>query len=299
MKILLTTDGSKYSEYVAEFLTRLNWSADDTIIVFHAIFWMPFGYNQAAYLSTLREIKNEIAPRIIDSALDILKPVQALKSVVLEDGAPEQCIVEVALKLEVDMIVIGARGLKAIEALFIGSVTSSLAVSAPKPVLIVKRPTYSSLGPMKILFATDGSEHSLATEEFLSSVPFTDNTEVTILNVTWSTGSDIPDRFIKGSDELMKVAADMLSVEITEAEKIIQGAAERLMKRFKNIHLISKRGDPPSEILKTAEETEADIIAVGCRGLRGIKSILGSVSRNVLTHSKCSVLVGKMCTVKD
>jgi hypothetical protein len=57
MKILFATDGSKYSEYVAEFLTRLNWSAEDTITVFHAIFWIPFGYNQAVYLSTLREIK--------------------------------------------------------------------------------------------------------------------------------------------------------------------------------------------------------------------------------------------------
>jgi hypothetical protein len=47
MKILLATDGSKCSEWVAEFVTRLNWSADDTIVVFHAIFWMPFGVNQA------------------------------------------------------------------------------------------------------------------------------------------------------------------------------------------------------------------------------------------------------------
>jgi len=292
---LLATDGSKYSEWVAEFLTRLNWSPDDAITVFHAIFWMPFGYSQAVYLSTLREIKNEIAPRILDSALDILKPVQAIKSVALEDGAPEQCIVEVALKLDVDMIVIGARGLKAIESLFIGSVTSSIAINSPKPVLIVKRPPYAKLGTMKILFATDGSEQSLATEDMLCSVPFADDAEVTILNVTWSTISDIPDRFITGRDELMKVASDMQTLEITESEKILQGAAERLMKRFKNIHVMYKSGDPSTEILKTAGETEADLIAVGCRGLRGIKRIMGSVSRNILTHSRCSVLIGKMC----
>jgi nucleotide-binding universal stress UspA family protein len=67
------------------------------------------------------------------------------------------------------------------------------------------------------------------------------------------------------------------------------------MKRFKNIVILHKSGDPSSEILKTAEQTEADIIAVGCRGLRGIKRILGSVSRNVLAHSKSSVLIGKTC----
>jgi len=39
---------------------------------------------------------------------------------------------------------------------------------------------------------------------------------------------------------------------------------------------------------------KADIIAVGSRGLRGIKGALGSVSRHVLNHAECSVLIGKM-----
>jgi hypothetical protein len=145
--------------------------------------------------------------------------------VALEDGAPEQCIVDVALNLDVDMMVIGARGLKAIESLFIGSVTSSIAINSPKPVLVVKRPAYAESGIMKILFATDGSEHSLATEALLTSIPFAIETEITILHVTWSPLSDIPYRFIKGRDELRKVAADVQSCDMTEAEKIAKEAA--------------------------------------------------------------------------
>src|ERR1700690_3943284 len=211
MKILLATDGSAYSEWVAEILSRINWSSDDNITVLHAVFWMPFGYNQDVYLSTLKEIKNEIAPRILDSALDSLKPVQAIKSVVLQDGAPEQCIIDAALNLDVDMIVIGGKGIKAIESLFVGSVTKSIAINAPKPVLIVKRPPYAKSDTMKVLFATDGSVHSLATEDLLSSIPFADNTEVTILNVTWSTFTDIPERFIKERDELKIIGTEMQS----------------------------------------------------------------------------------------
>ena len=124
MKLLLAVDGSKYSEWVCEFINRFNWRPYDAVTVLHAIFWMPFGQNQAAYLSTLKEIKKEIAPRILDSALEILNPVQAIKSVALEDGAPEKCIVDVALNLDVDMIAIGAKGIKAIESLFVGSVTN-------------------------------------------------------------------------------------------------------------------------------------------------------------------------------
>jgi nucleotide-binding universal stress UspA family protein len=38
---------------------------------------------------------------------------------------------------------------------------------------------------------------------------------------------------------------------------------------------------------------KADIVAIGSRGLKGIKGLLGSVSRNIVIHSKSSVLIGK------
>ena len=53
----------------------------------------------------------KIAPRILDSALDILKPVQAKLSVTIVEGSPEQCIVDVAENSDIDMIVMGARGI--------------------------------------------------------------------------------------------------------------------------------------------------------------------------------------------
>jgi nucleotide-binding universal stress UspA family protein len=52
-------------------------------------------------------------------------------------------------------------------------------------------------------------------------------------------------------------------------------------------------GDPSEEILKVAETLNADIIAVGSSGMRGIKGMLGSVSRYVMNHTACSVLIGK------
>jgi nucleotide-binding universal stress UspA family protein len=80
-----------------------------------------------------------------------------------------------------------------------------------------------------------------------------------------------------------------------QSERILDHAREQLRKRFGNIDVFSGVGDATREILKTAEELKADLIAVGCRGLRGIKGILGSVSRNILTHSECSILIGKTC----
>jgi len=296
MKILLSTDGSEYSERAAKFLTRLNWSSDDNITIFHAAYWIPFRYDEEFYLGTLKEIKKEIAPRILDSALDILKPVQAKISVAIVEGSPEQCIVDAAADSDMDMIVMGSRGIKGIESVFIGSVARSVAVNSVKPVLVVKPPISAKSDKIKILFATDGSDYSQATIEFLSSMPFPDNTEVTILNVIWSNIFDIPERFVMEIDEqIKKLVAGTMTMEFTESEKIIELAREYLNKRFKHIHVLSKVGDPSTEILKTADTMEADIIAVGCRGLRGIKGMMGSVSRNILTHSKSSVLIGKTC----
>ncbi len=268
MKILLATDGFKYSEWAAGFLARLQLSSSDSITIFHAIDWIPFQYDEDFYFGTLKNLKNNIAPNVLNPALQILSSTQAIKSVAFDDGPPGQCVPEAADNLDADLIVIGAKGA---EPFIFGSVMKSITANSKKPVIVVKRPPDLKSGSMKILYATDGSEHSLATADLLSLIPFADDAEVTVLNVT-------------GTNE-----------SVMESERIAQEAANRLGKRFKNIHVQLKSGTPSSEILKAAEETQADLIAVGCRGLRGFKKILGSVSSQVLANSKCSVLIDKTC----
>jgi nucleotide-binding universal stress UspA family protein len=299
MKILLATDGSEYSKRAAEFLTRINWSPDDSIKVFHAIYAIPFRYDEKFHFSTLKAIKKDIAPRVLDAAVDALGSVQAHISVQIEEGspnqcAPEQCIIDAAESSGMDAIVMGARGIQGIQSVFIGSVTRLVTIKSSKPVLVVKPTVRLKSGKMKILFATDGSDHSWATGELLSSIPFPENSEVTILTIVSSNFSDIPERFVMEIDERIKeVVASTRAREFAESEKIIEQARDNLNERLKNIAVLSKVGDPSTEILKTAETMEADIIAVGCRGLRGMKGMMGSVSRNILTYSKCSVLIGK------
>src|SRR5512143_416734 len=112
MKILFATDGSEYSERAAEFLTRVQWSGDDTITIFHAIYQIPFHDDDAFHLSTLKAIKAEIAPKILDSAAAILEPSHACISVEIEESlparcTPEQCIINAAESAGADLIVMG------------------------------------------------------------------------------------------------------------------------------------------------------------------------------------------------
>jgi nucleotide-binding universal stress UspA family protein len=299
MKVLLATDGSLSSAGAASFLTRMAWSPDDSITVFHAVYAVPFHYDEKFYWTTLQSIKKECAPRILDSAVAILKPVRAGISVEIEEGAlnqctPEQCIIKTAEASGMDLIVMGARGTKGLAAVFIGSVSRAVANNAAKPVLIVKQQAPVPADRMRVIFAADGSDHSRATAEFLTSLPFPDTTELTIVHVIPSNFLDVPEQFVLEIDERVKDAvASIRSREFTEAEKIIEQAREYLGRKFKQIQVLSRVGDPSTEILKAGEGMEADLIAVGRRGSRGLTGTLDSVSRNILSHAGCSVLIGR------
>jgi nucleotide-binding universal stress UspA family protein len=299
MKVLLATDGSASSESAASFLSRMAWSPDDAITVFHAVYAIPFHYDEKFYWTTLQSIKKECAPRVIDSAVEILKPVRAGISVEIEEGTlhpctPEQCIIKAAEASGTDLIVMGASGRKGIASVFIGSVSRAVVNNATKPVLVVKQQAPRPSDRMRVLFAADGSDHSRATAELLTSLPFPDATELTIVHVIPSNFLDVPERFVPEVDERVKDAvANIRSREFTEAEKIIEQARGYLGRKFKQIHVLSKVGDPPTEILKAGEGMEADLIAVGRQGARGVRGALESVSRNILNHAACSVLIGR------
>ncbi len=301
MKILLATDGSEYSERAAQFLTRMHWSPGDAITVFHAVYAVPFQADEQFHYDTLTAIKKDLAPRILDSALAILKPVQAKLSVEIEEFypgrfTPDQCIVRAAVSSDIDLIVMGARGVKGIASVFLGSVTRLVAINSSVPVLVVKPKAHAKPETMRVLFAVDGSAATRASGEFLASLPFPDSTELTVMNVVSSGFSDVPERFaLEINDGIKEIVAKTRERELAESGKIIEQARTPLSNRFKNITTLSRVGDPSAEILNTAETMEADMIAVGCRGLRGVKGVMGSVSRNILTHSRCSVLIGKTC----
>jgi nucleotide-binding universal stress UspA family protein len=301
MRILLATDGSECSENAAKFLTRINWSPQDSITVFHAIYALPFPEDRKFHFDTLLSVKKEIAPRILDSAVAILKPVQAGISVEIREFSPrectpDQCIMNAALSAKADLIAMGARGIKGMASAFVGSMARRVTAHSSLPILVVKRDEKGSSGPLKILFATDGSSYSRAAAELLSSIPFPDQAEVTILHVIASGFSDLPERFaLEISDRIRETVASTRAREFAESERILEEAKIPLAKKFRAIFFHSKVGDPSEEIVRAALSGKMDIIAMGCRGLHGRKSMMGSVSKNVLTHAPCSVLIGKTC----
>ncbi|MCC3470964.1 MULTISPECIES: universal stress protein [unclassified Microcoleus] len=74
-----------------------------------------------------------------------------------------------------------------------------------------------------------------------------------------------------------------------EVEKLLQSYQEMLPCESE-LEIVA--GEPAEEILRLANIYKADLIAIGCRGLTGLKRILeGSVSAEVVAEAPCSVLV--------
>jgi len=294
MKILFATDGSENSEEAARFLTRLAFSEQDSITVLHVISEIPY---EDDYHAQIRHAIRKVAPKILASSEDILKPVKARVITREEEGYPDTKIIDIATGSDIDLIVMGARGVKGIKRLFLGSSTRSVAINSPKPVLVVKHSEEERSDTMKVLFAVDGSDASRETARTLNIIPFREDTEITVMHILWSAVSDIPEKFAIEIDE--RVKSDVARIRESEygtSEKIIEDFRTELAGRFRNIKSLIKTGDPSIEILEAEKAMGPDITAVGCRGLRGMRGMMGSVSRRVLGHSKSSVLIGKACS---
>lgn len=73
---------------------------------------------------------------------------------------------------------------------------------------------------------------------------------------------------------------------------VLDGAAAAARKEGIEVQTHPVEGDPAEGILNVAEETKADLIVVGNKGMTGARRfLLGSVPNNVSHHAPCSVII--------
>ncbi len=89
------------------------------------------------------------------------------------------------------------------------------------------------------------------------------------------------------------VKKSLLEEAKTEARKFLDGRAEGLRSSGGDVaQTYLGTGRPDEEIVELAEEIDAGLVAVGSRGLGGVRrALMGSVSDSVVRHAHCTVLV--------
>jgi nucleotide-binding universal stress UspA family protein len=135
-----------------------------------------------------------------------------------------------------------------------------------------------------IILATDGSDHAKRAAENAMHI------------AKCTKGSLVEIVFVVDSD---KVKSDVLShwnsADLDGKRKERIREVEKLARTYEVSYKVTiLQGEPGSAIVEYANNTNADIIVIGSRGLSGLQQfVLGSVSHKVAKRANCPVLIVK------
>lgn len=139
---------------------------------------------------------------------------------------------------------------------------------------------------MKILIPVDGSAHARLAVKRGGEIAKQFGAEVTIINVV---ALEFYQKY-----KVMNGAKRPIDEFVGDARVLAREEGKELEKLKIKPEIHGAVGDPAEEIVKLAEEGKFDLIVMGFRGLTGIKRyLLGSVSRKVVDHASCSVMIVK------
>lgn len=145
---------------------------------------------------------------------------------------------------------------------------------------------------MKVLLATDGSEHARLAEVALAKTPGAAGAHVVVVTVGLALRMSVADVEPLGPAVLGEQLRDIQEASQRQAESAAEAAASRLIASGFSADVTVLEGDAAHEILSVAEQANVDLIALGSRGLGTIQSfVLGSVARKVLNGANASLLI--------
>ncbi|MGN6585995.1 MAG: universal stress protein [Solirubrobacterales bacterium] len=140
----------------------------------------------------------------------------------------------------------------------------------------------------RIVVGTDGSETAAEAVRQARDLAKTFGATLSIV----SAYQPISGRRVKG--EQQDAPADV-QYEIGPREDVnlvLDAAAAEAKQAGIEVQTHPVEADPADAILNVAEETKADLIVVGNKGMTGARRyLLGSVPNNVSHHAPCSVLI--------
>ncbi|WP_161604214.1 universal stress protein [Roseiconus nitratireducens] len=138
---------------------------------------------------------------------------------------------------------------------------------------------------MKVLLATDRSDQAAAAAKFLMSLRFKEPMELTIVTA-------LGDPYGSNPDSTQHWFPELLKQERARMEQHQHDLSKLMSPRCRSIETVCRAGHPVKIILAEAQKGGHDLIVMGAIGHSLIGRLLvGSVSDNVATHAKCSVLI--------
>ncbi|MCW4041955.1 MAG: universal stress protein [Candidatus Bathyarchaeota archaeon] len=146
-RILVAIDGSEHAQHALNYALKIAEKFDAPVHLLSVFHPLTFPYSpypptgataqlMQQALNAQRQHQNKILSQAFADAHRLHSQIKLSKS--LKEGRPADIIVQTAVDDQVDLIVMGSRGLGGVKQLFLGSVSDRVADEASCPVLIVK-----------------------------------------------------------------------------------------------------------------------------------------------------------------
>ncbi len=203
----------------------------------------------------------------------------------MEDGPAADETLRVAEDVGADLIVLGTHGRTGLRRLLTGSVAEAVLRRAPCPVLAWHVPAEHAAragGIKVILHPTDLSKESSDALRVARALAHDLGARLKLLyvesvDVLAGVPLDVPTELKDDQQALTEMQA---KVEGSDLEYPVETQCEQ--------------GDPATEIVRVAEQSDCDLIVLGSRGRSGLSRVLlGSVAESVLRRASCPALIVK------
>ena len=200
----------------------------------------------------------------------------------VHQGNAPNCILSLAQKENVEIIVMGTHGRRGLDRLVLGSTTDRVIRKVACPVLVVSNPAQSALNAApdgrhhlnRVLYCTDFSHNSDQARDYAVSVAAEYQAELTLLHVA--------------SNRADAKSAEMLIAERKqELDRLIPAKEHRDFE----LKSVVRVGRPYEEIIRHATETQAGLIIMTARGGDAMdRAVFGSTTYRVIQFGPSPVL---------
>jgi len=228
----------------------------------------------------------ERAEAIVERMLDMARAAGAADVIGhLRSGRAADQILAVAADVDADLIVVGSRGLGAVQRTVVGSVSEAVVHHSTRPVLVL-RAVPGAWPPAHVVIGDDASADARRAGEIAARIAHVFGTDAMVVRAL----STLP-RMLDGDvDSDAHTVDDALDV----AESSLASRAKELEPLVGRRPLVRVAIDDPAAALVSvaAGSQEPALIAVGTRGLGALQRWrFGSVSTDVLRSAPGAVLI--------
>ncbi|MGD9999019.1 MAG: universal stress protein, partial [Ilumatobacteraceae bacterium] len=212
----------------------------------------------AAPLRGADEVDDVVAAGVTEFVRDVLGVDAEHAEVLVERGPADFALLHAARRLRPAALVVGKRGLGAVTARLLGSVSRRLAEHAPCPVIIVPPEPAGTAGP--IVIGVDGSVNGAAAMRWA-------------VNVAQATGASIT--VVHGfNSPRTELAGPVIEQLRLHGQAVVDGQCHAVAAAGIECRAVVDMIDPRVLIGRVARESDASMIVAGARGTGALEVLL-------------------------